>query len=54
MALSAVGITLNEEENMERCLESLRFADEIVVLDSFSADGTVEIARRYTDNISCR
>ncbi|OFX17862.1 MAG: hypothetical protein A2Z18_04570 [Armatimonadetes bacterium RBG_16_58_9] len=54
MALSAVVITLNEEENIERCLESLRFADEIVVLDSFSADGTVEIARRYTDNISCR
>ncbi len=54
MGLSAVVITCNEESNIARCLESLSFADEIVVLDSFSTDRTVEIARRYTDNVSSR
>jgi glycosyltransferase involved in cell wall biosynthesis len=54
LGISAVVITLNEEANIERCLASLAFADEIVVLDSFSADRTVEIARRFTDTISQR
>lgn len=44
-------MTYNEEKNIERCLDSLTWCDEIVVLDSFSTDGTVEIARRYTDRI---
>lgn len=47
-------ITRDEEENIERCLSSLVFADEIVVLDSGSTDRTVEIARRFTDNVSFR
>ena len=54
MKLSAVVITLNEEPNIERCLASLGFADEIVVLDSLSTDRTVEIAGRFTDRISRR
>lgn len=54
MKLSAVVITLNEEPNIERCLASLAFADEIVVLDSFSSDRTVEIARQFTDKITQR
>ena len=54
MKLSAVVITLNEEPNIERCLGSLGFADEIVVLDSFSTDRTVEIAGRFTDKVSQR
>lgn len=54
MKLSAVVITFNEESGIERCLTSLAFADEIVVLDSFSTDRTVEIARRFTDKISQR
>lgn len=54
LGLSAVVITLNEEKNIERCLEALGFADEIVVLDSLSTDQTVAIARRYTDKISER
>ena len=54
LGLSAVVITLNEEKNIERCLEALRFADEIVVLDSLSTDRTVTLARRYTDKISER
>jgi glycosyltransferase involved in cell wall biosynthesis len=54
VSISAVVITLNEEANIEGCLRSLSFADEIVVLDSFSTDRTVELARRYTDKVSCR
>ena len=54
MKISAVVMTFNEETNIERCLSSLDFADEIVVLDSFSTDRTVEIARGFTDNISQR
>lgn len=42
--LSAVIITLNEERNIQRCIESLiGVVDEIIVLDSFSTDRTEEI-----------
>ena len=54
MELSAVVITWNEEKNIERCLEALRFCDEIVVVDSMSTDRTVEIASRHTDKVSLR
>ena len=49
--ISACVMTLNEERNMRRCLESLAFCDEIVVLDSFSRDRTVEICREFTDRV---
>jgi len=46
--LSAVIITLNEERNITRCLESVKdVADEIIVVDSLSTDKTAEIARSY-------
>lgn len=46
--ISAVIITLNEEKNIERCLQSLQgIADEIIVVDSFSTDKTEEICRSY-------
>lgn len=46
--ISAVIITLNEEKNIGRCLESLRgIADEIVIVDSFSTDNTEAICRSY-------
>lgn len=46
--LSVVIITLNEERNLGRCLESVRsLADEILVVDSCSADRTAEIARSF-------
>jgi glycosyltransferase involved in cell wall biosynthesis len=49
--LSAVIITLNEEQNIKACLESVRWADEIVVVDSGSQDRTVDICRAYTQNV---
>jgi len=44
--VSLVVITLNEEDNLGRCLASAPGVGEIIVVDSFSKDGTVEIARR--------
>src|SRR5215831_3443600 len=51
MKISATIITLNEEANVQRALESLGWADEIIVVDSGSSDRTVEIARRFTDKV---
>jgi glycosyltransferase involved in cell wall biosynthesis len=45
--LSVAIITLNEEDNLARTLASVRFADQIVVVDSGSIDRTVEIARSF-------
>ncbi|MBT3294775.1 MAG: glycosyltransferase family 2 protein [Verrucomicrobia bacterium] len=39
----------NEEHNIRRCLESVTWASEIIVVDSFSTDRTVEICKEYTD-----
>jgi glycosyltransferase involved in cell wall biosynthesis len=44
--LSAVVVAQNNVAVISRCLDSLRFADEIVVVDAFSSDGTAEIARK--------
>lgn len=41
---SVLILTLNEEDNLPRCLESLRWCDDVVVYDSHSTDKTVEIA----------
>jgi glycosyltransferase involved in cell wall biosynthesis len=49
--VSVVLVTLNEERNIDRCLGSVRWADEIVVVDSFSSDRTVERARTYTEKV---
>lgn len=46
--LSVTIITLNEEANIRRTLESVRWADEIIVLDSGSTDRTVSICRQFT------
>jgi glycosyltransferase involved in cell wall biosynthesis len=52
--LTATVITLNEAANLPAALESLSFADEIVVVDSQSTDHTVEVARRFTDRVIVR
>jgi glycosyltransferase involved in cell wall biosynthesis len=49
--LSVIVITYNEESNIERCLRSLSFADELIIIDSFSTDSTTEKARQFTDKI---
>lgn len=45
--ISAILITLNEERNLEACLESIRWVDEIVIVDCGSRDRTADIARRF-------
>ncbi len=49
--ISAIVVCFNEEDNIGRCLASLSWCDEIVVVDAFSMDRTVEIARRHTDRV---
>ena len=51
MKISVVIITHNEEDNIKRCLESVSFADEIIIIDSFSRDSTLKIASAFTGNI---
>lgn len=51
MSIAAVIITHNEESKIVRCLESVRFCQEIVVVDSSSTDRTLELARRFTDKV---
>lgn len=48
--LSVLIITLNEERLLDTVLESVAWADEIVIVDSGSSDRTEEIARRYTSH----
>ncbi len=52
--LSAVLITRNSAAVLPPCLESLRFADEIVIVDSGSTDATLDIARRFNAKIVCQ
>jgi glycosyltransferase involved in cell wall biosynthesis len=52
-ALSAVLCAHNEEPVLERCLQRLSFADEVVVLLDRCTDGSEAIARRYADRVVC-
>jgi glycosyltransferase involved in cell wall biosynthesis len=49
--LSVIVITKNEAEHIGRCLASVAWADEIIVLDSGSDDDTVAICKQFTDRI---
>jgi glycosyltransferase involved in cell wall biosynthesis len=49
--LSVVILTKNEEGRIRGCLENVKWADEIIIVDDCSADRTVEICREYTDKI---
>ena len=51
MKVSVCIICFNEERNIQRCLESVGWADEIVVVDSMSQDKTMDVAKAYTDQI---
>ena len=51
LKISACVIAGNEEDKIEQCLASLTWCDEIVVVDSFSKDRTVELSCKYTDRV---
>lgn len=44
-------ITYNEEARIEECLQSVQWADEIIIFDSGSTDHTIEICRHYTQHV---
>ncbi len=54
VSLTCLVITKNEEANLPECLDSVRWANEVIVVDAESTDRTVEIARRYTDRVFVR
>lgn len=49
--LSVIIITKNEAQHISRCLASVSWADELIVLDSGSGDNTVELCKVYTDKV---
>jgi len=49
--ISAVITTWNEAVNLDDCLATLGFVDEIIIVDMESSDGTVKIAKAYTDKV---
>lgn len=51
ITISAVITTWNEETNLDECLATLGFLDEIIVVDMESTDDTVKIAKQYTDKV---
>lgn len=54
MTLSIIVITKDEERNIDACLRSVHWANEIIVVDACSQDKTVEMARRYTNLVFVR
>ncbi len=51
MTLSVVINTKNAEATLKKCLDSVKFADEIIIVDMHSQDKTLEIAQKYTNKI---
>ena len=49
--ISACVLTFNEERKIERCLRSIAWCDEIVIMDSFSTDQTMALCRKFTDRV---
>ena len=50
--ISAIVTTFNEEREIADCIRSLLWCDEILIVDSFSADRTVEIVRAFPPHVS--
>ena len=46
LGITAIVTTFNEEYNIKRCLDSIQWADEVLVIDSFSTDNTVSICEK--------
>lgn len=51
LPITACIITLNEEHNLQKCLQSLDFTDEIIIVDSGSTDGTIDIAQQFNADV---
>jgi hypothetical protein len=51
--VSVIIITYNEARNIEACLRSVQWADEIIVADSMSTDGTAGLAAKFTPHVHC-
>ncbi len=49
--ISAIILTKNEEQNIKKCLESVKWCDEIILIDDNSSDKTAEIAKKYKTTI---
>jgi len=52
--VSVLVLTKNDELRIARCLESVKWADEILVVDDESTDKTLEVVKKYTDRIIVR
>lgn len=53
-SISCCIVCFNEEANIRRCLESVKWCDEIVIVDSFSTDRTLQICQEYTPKVTQR
>ena len=51
LKLSAIIPTFNEEKNIEAAIQSVLFVDEIIIIDSYSTDKTIDIAKKYNVRI---
>ena len=49
--ISAIVTSFNREDEIEECLRSVSWVDELIVVDSFSTDRTVELAEKYADRL---
>lgn len=49
--ISALIICKNEEKNIEECIKSILWCDEVLVIDSYSIDNTINITKKYTEKI---
>jgi glycosyltransferase involved in cell wall biosynthesis len=54
IAVSVVILTKNEESCIAECLESVKWADEVIVVDDESSDRTLEIVKKYTNKVYLR